>query len=200
MVLRRYNNNYKEKINMKVEVKVLGYELSVELPYNSVEEFDSLAGKKGACLERATQNFMAHTHNARMRKAMVEKLEEVSGIKRESSTDEDGKNVKYTETEQAYVSRVEAQLMGTEEWANIRAEVTKAAQSVPVALETIREFGPNKQMVELARGLINEGRVDDFIAKHNLTLDTDWSNEENVKALAVEVKRIVEEAKKAALL
>ena len=90
---------------MKVDTQVFGLKFDVELPFNSVEEFDQLAGKAGACLDEAVQHVIAHKHLTRVRSAVVSKLEKLTGIERGKTTDESGKNVKYTESEQVYFRR-----------------------------------------------------------------------------------------------
>ena len=60
----------------------LGLEVTVPVP-ESVEEFDKLAGKSGACLESACNNVIYRSILAQFRRKLVVVVEKVSGIKRE---------------------------------------------------------------------------------------------------------------------
>lgn len=185
---------------MNIKTNILGIEVSIELPYNNVEEFDQFMGMSGACLERATQYFLAHTHNARVRRVICNKLEELSGIERECTVNPENKEKKYSESEQRYVSRVEAEMKAAGKWGEIAGQLVAAAEGVRVVAEATRSSAPNKQIMGLARGLIEEGRAEAFCEKHGASIPNDWSNEANVVALANLVKKVVEEAKKQALI
>ncbi|HAU85024.1 MAG TPA: hypothetical protein DCW90_05855, partial [Lachnospiraceae bacterium] len=108
---------------MKETTNVFGLEFDINLPFNTVEEFDQLAGCVGACLKEATQHVIAHKHLGRVRAAVCAKLEELTGIERAKTTAEDGKSVKYAESEQNYFKRVVAEKAGEDNWDDVLAQL-----------------------------------------------------------------------------
>lgn len=69
----------------------VGLKVTYECP-SSVEEFDTLAKKEGACLESAIDNVVYRGNQAAARAAFIEKLEEVTNIARKSHQEADGTN------------------------------------------------------------------------------------------------------------
>lgn len=105
----------------EVQVKSLGLVYPVKVP-ETVEEFDTLAGKVGACLESAIANEIYRGTNAEFRSAFIDALPEATGIQRnaiatgetEEIEDEDGNKstveVTKLEDEGKYFDRVCAEL------------------------------------------------------------------------------------------
>jgi len=104
------------------KVRTLSFNLDVNVP-DSVEEFDQLAGRQGACLEQAVLNIIYRSVLAQFRASFCEALEESTGIAREtkdtgrtrkvktehadgSVTEETEAVLVYSETEVEYVDRV----------------------------------------------------------------------------------------------
>lgn len=61
----------------------LGFDIKVSVP-ETVEEFDKLAGKPGACLDEAISNVVYRGVLAGVRYTFAEKLEAASGVKRKT--------------------------------------------------------------------------------------------------------------------
>lgn len=181
---------------MKETTNVFGIEFDINLPFNTVEEFDQLAGQAGACLREATQHVIAHKHLARVRAAVCKKLEELSGIAREKTTSEDGKNEKFSESEQTYFKRVVAAMGGDENWSSIVEELKAAASAVKFEIVVTRQR-ITKEGLECAKLFIAQGKAEAFAEKRGITLPED--EDEKVEVLAVEIKKALDEARKNAL-
>lgn len=105
----------------EIQVKSLGLIYPVKVP-ETVEEFDELAGRVGACLESAVSNEIYRGTNAEFRSAFIDALPEATGIQRnaiatgetEEVEDEDGNKttveVTKLEDEGKYFDRVCAEL------------------------------------------------------------------------------------------
>lgn len=180
---------------MTVETNVFGIEFNVNTPFNSVEEFDNLAGKVGACLLEATNHVIAHKHLARVRQAVCKKLEELSGIERNYTTAEDGKSKKYTETEQTYVKRVTAELGGSEEWEDILAQLKTVAENVKFEL-VVSVARATKEGLAIADALIASGKAEAFADKYGIELPAD--SDEARTVLAIQAKKVLDEQKRQA--
>lgn len=88
--------------------KTLNLKVSLLVP-STVEEFDSLAGQPGICLQYAIANGIYKQWNHEFRDALCERLEETTGIARttkEEKTKEGKTKTTYTETEQVYLNRL----------------------------------------------------------------------------------------------
>lgn len=176
---------------MKVDTQVFGLKFDVELPFNSVEEFDQLAGKAGACLDEAVQHVIAHKHLTRVRAAVVSKLEKLTGIERGKTTDESGKNVKYTESEQVYFRRVVQERGLGEDWQGIQDELAKTAAAVPFQLVVTRTR-VNKEDMNMANAILASDKCDAVCAK--LGIERTGDNDADAEAIALALKKAREDA------
>ena len=180
---------------MQIETNVFGLNFTVNTPFNSVEEFDNLAGKSGACLLEATNHVIAHKHLARVRSAICKKLEELTGIERSKTVDADGKNLKYTESEQTYFKRVAAERAGGDDWADIEAEIRKVAEGVKFEL-VVSTARVSKEGLAIADALISSGKAEAFAEKYGIELPD--NDEEKRNVLAINAKRVLDEQKRIA--
>lgn len=180
---------------MKVTTNVFGLEFDIETPFNTVEEFDNLAGMVGACLNEATQHVLAHKHLNRVRAAVCKKAEELTGIERAKTTDGDGKSIKYSESEQTYFKRVVAECAGRDDWNDIEAALKDTAASVKFELVVTRSR-VTKEGLAMADALINGGKAEAFAAKYGIELPSDPEEMRNV--LALEVKKVIDEQQRQA--
>jgi hypothetical protein len=75
---------------------------------SSAEEFDLLAGRKGACLEEAIRNVIYRSVNHEFRGLLCDKLEKHTGIEREFKMEGDGEKKRkvFTESEKKYKARL----------------------------------------------------------------------------------------------
>ena len=180
---------------MTIDTNVFGLEINVNVPFNTVEEFDNLAGKAGACLAEATNHVIAHKHLGRVRAVVCKKLEELSGIVREYTTTEDGKSKKYTESEQTYFRRVTAAMGGSENWDSILAELKAAAEGVKFEL-VVTVARATKEGLAMADALIAQGKDQAFADKFGIELPADENEKRQV--LAIQVKKVLDEQKRQA--
>lgn len=180
---------------MEITTNVFGIEFNVKTPYNTVEEFDNLAGKAGACLAEATNHVIAHKHLARVRQAVCKKLEELSGIERAYTTAEDGKSKKYTETEQTYVKRVTVELGGSEDWEGIIAELKNTAEAVKFEL-VVSVSRATKEGLAIADALLASGKASAFAEKYGIDLPSDADEARQV--LAIQAKKVLDEQRRQA--
>lgn len=170
----------------------------------SVEQFDAMAGRAGAALDAAIDNFVAHSHLTRVRKTLVEKLEASTGIARKR----DGK--KYSETESAYIKRLESEL-GEALWTDHRAAADEAFSETEVSLAKMaRSSGISsanvaKKYMDAADKLLAAGKVASFLAKFAPTIELAsivdngaWATEDSQKILGNEMKKVSLEAERTA--
>lgn len=182
--------------------KVLGIEFTMTFPFSDAESFDSFMGKAGACYDRAVQHFIAHSFYARVRSRIVEKLAEISGIERLKETDENGKSVKYKETEEMYVRRVMGEYQNdTAKWESVMAELKAAAEAVEPKAEQVVRSRSNAASRKIAEQIIKSGQAGIFAEKRGLNINGVEGND-LVELIAVEyikVQKEAEEAQKRAL-
>jgi hypothetical protein len=97
--------------------KTMGFDLNIEVP-SSVEEYDKLAGRVGACLDDANQYNLFHSWNGEFRPKFVEAFEKQTGIKRQLNQEaidkaparKDGTKPEIFEQEAKYFKRALAEL------------------------------------------------------------------------------------------
>jgi len=180
---------------MKETTNVFGLEFDINLPFNTVEEFDQLAGCVGACLKEATQHVIAHKHLGRVRAAVCAKLEELTGIERAKTTAEDGKSVKYAESEQNYFKRVVAEKAGEDNWDDVLAQLKETASNVKFELVVTRQR-VTKEGMEMAKALLSSGKAEAFAEKYGFVLPEDEKSK--LEVLAIEVKKALDEQRRQA--
>ena len=122
----------------------------LEVP-ESVEEFDQLAGRQGACLDSAVSNAVFRGHLNKARAAIVTALIEATGIARDVIGKDGDKDV--LESEKDYVDRV---TKGEGKTINDYADVVaKAVDSLgPIDLTGARSGGPTKEYLAAADAVI----------------------------------------------
>lgn len=101
-------------------VKCVGVSYNLQVP-ETAEEYDSMAGKVGACVESANKNVIYRQCNAQFRAKFCELVEDETGIERatkvtgtKTTKDDDGNEtteeiIGYAETEKVYLDRVYAE-------------------------------------------------------------------------------------------
>lgn len=187
----------------KVSTNSLGYKIELPAP-ETVEEFDKLAKKEGACLAEAVKNIFYRSMLPVFRANFIELVENQTGVNRE--TKESGRTrtvdgvtepvMVYTQTEAQYldhVCAVTAQERG-EAVEAVRASFAGLAQQVADSLEfdpaeTMRKTasaGPKKianKWLEIARKLEERGALAKTAAKLTATLGN-WVVEATVESVA----------------
>ena len=148
-----------------VNTTVFGLNYAVELPYNSCEEYDQQAGKAGASCEVVDQYFLAHRHASRVRPVVIAKLEELSGVARESETNEETKAVKYIETEQQYLTRAKAECEAAGNWDSIALVLVEVASDVKAEVIATRTSKVGKEFLEQAKAAIDAGKAEEVKGK-----------------------------------
>jgi hypothetical protein len=94
----------------------VGLKANVLIP-QTVEEFDQLAKRSGACLESASDNVVYRGVLSGVREDLVEAVEKHTGVARLSTTTKKGDKeiVTYTESDGEYLKRVKAEKKWTDE-------------------------------------------------------------------------------------
>lgn len=186
----------------KMTGKVLGIEFNITLPFSDADSFDAFMGKPGACYDRAVMHFLAHSFYTRVRSEVVKKLAELSGIERLSTTDENGKNVKYKESEETYMRRVMGEFQNDpDKWDSIMAALKETAESVDVKAEPVSRSRSNAAARKIAEQIIKSGQAGIFAEKRGFSIDG-VEGSDLVELIAVEyikVQKEAEEAQKRAL-
>ena len=183
----------------KMNGKVLGITFEMTFPFDNAESFDSFMGKSGACYERAVQHFIAHSYYGRVRAEIVKALEKISGIERNKTTDENGKSVKYTETEEQYVRRVMGEL--GDGWSEVESQLAEVASKIAPKADTVTRSRSNAASRKIAEQLIKAGQAQTFADKRGLDI-SGLDGDDLVEAIAIEYNKAikeVEEAQKRAL-
>lgn len=169
----------------------VGFEFPVNNLPATVEEFDQMAQREGACLDAAIGQYIAHTHLTKVRSILCEKAEELTGIEREKE-EEDGK-VTYSESEKKYLDRVEAELQseGRSMYeGDLYAKLVEAASSVEVDLtKQTRSGGSTKvaqKWLDMAKDVIAQGKAEAFAEKFGLTLTGE--EEDDLKTIGSKLK------------
>lgn len=127
----------------------------VKVP-STADEFDQLAGRKGACVEEAIRNIIYRSVNHEFRAKLCAKLEEHTGIPRETKTTGEGDSAKteYTETEKKYKARLIIDGHVDQETCQIFAnEIAKEIKFDPSPSK--RRGGPTKEIQVAAESILN---------------------------------------------
>lgn len=170
----------------------LGIEFTVNGLPSSVEEYDEMAQRQGACLDSAIGQFIAHTHLTKVRSALVAAVEKITGIEREKK-EEDGKT-SFTETEKTYLDRVESEHLQPEGKSlyegDIYTKLQAAAAAVEVDLTKQTRVGASSKLaqkwLDMAGEIVKAGKADAFAAKYGLTYTGE--EEEDLKILGACIK------------
>lgn len=157
----------------------LDLDLQVPAP-ETVEEFDTNAGKPGACLNEAINNVVYRSWLADFRslflhggeievtnadgtksKVKVEGIDDITKIEREGTANDAGEIVKWTETEGKYFARVCAKLQKPA--SEFQAHANKIAKLIPFdAKASPRTFAPKKTAkayLDAATQIIDKGEA-----------------------------------------
>lgn len=127
----------------------------VKVP-STADEFDQMAGRKGACVEEAIRNIIYRSVNHEFRAKLCAKLEEHTGIPRETKTTGEGDSAKteYTETEKKYKARLILSGAVDQERCQIFAnEIAKEIKFDPSPSK--RRGGPTKEIQIAAESILN---------------------------------------------
>lgn len=142
----------------------LGFQINVEGCPETPEEFDSMAGEPGACLDEALTNVIYRGYLNKFRTAVVAALA-ASFQFPTNDTDEPnpkkpGETIKKSEKDTLYVGRLLAELTkaaGSEDAAKsqIQSVFNTVASNLPFTMETIRTGGRiGKEYLDSADNLI----------------------------------------------
>lgn len=135
------------------QVATLGFNLNFNVP-STVEEYDTLAKKVGACLDSAVMNVIYRSVFAKFRSTFADAIENNTGITR--LTEPTGKKVKdeagnetaedavrYTETEKKYFDRVCATLVQDKAFESVEAAAASFATLAQTTIDSI-VFDPSE--------------------------------------------------------
>lgn len=167
----------------------MGIEFTVSGLPATVEKFDEMAQRPGACLEAALSNYLAHNHFSKVRAAVVKALADATGIARK--VEKDGDREVFAETENQYVKRATAELESAgDSIDNYMDALTEAAAAVEVDLtKQIRGAGSDKvaaKWITAAEQIRDAGKLDAVAAKLGVELGND--EEENLSLVGAAVR------------
>jgi len=184
---------------MKNETKeLLGFNVLVVGIVETLKEAIEKAGSEEAVLKDYVSNVLAHSHYTIARRAIVKKLEELSGIKR--LTKKDGEKEVVIEKDAEYIARLETEL-GEDKLRSFDTDVSAAVAAIPVDYTPgTRGSGegsvPAKKWLAYYDQMVTEGKVEFYCEKWNIDQNQD---EESLKyALANKVREVVTAKMKAA--
>ena len=180
-----------------MEGKVLGIEFTMTFPFSDAASFDAFMGKPGACYDRAVMHFIAHSYYTRVRAEVVRKLAELTGIERLKESDENGKSVKFKETEETYMRRVMGEFQSDpDRWNDIMAQLKATAESVEPKAEAVVRSRSNAATRKIAEQIIKSGQAGIFAEKRGLDI-SGLDGADLVEAIAVEYGKAQKEAEEA---
>lgn len=184
--------------------ELLGFNVPVVGIVETLAEAIKASGSEEAVVKDYNNNVLAHSHYTILRRIIVKKLVELTGIKQ--LTEKDGDKDVISEKDAAYIARLETEI-GEEELKKHEKAIAEACGAVPVDYTPgTRGSGsgsatPAKKWLAYYDQFVVEGKLDAFCEKHGIDQSTD---EETLKiAVASKAKEIVlrvqAEALKAAL-
>ena len=184
---------------MKTEnKKLLGFEVPVVGIAETLSEAISAAGSEDAVLKDYNNNVLAHSHYTILRRAIVKKLVELTGVKQLTKTEGDKETI--TEKDAEYIARLYTEL--GEEAVDAHADAVAAVtQAIPVDY-TPGTRGAGEGSKPAAKWLayydlfVKEGKLDKFCAKNGI--DQSLPEAELKVAVASKAKEIVVAAEKRA--
>jgi hypothetical protein len=179
-----------------VNKEILGFSVGVVGVAETIPEFVEAAGSEERLVDLANNYVLFHQHFTKLRNAIVKTLVELTGIKLETE-EKDGKTI-ITETAEEYVGRLEEESANPLQFAD---QVNSAVGAMPVDYkQPVRGLGTTKvaqKWLAYYDAMVEAGKLDAFVEKHDLTLPAD---EEAAKiVVANKVKEIVTHAQQAAL-
>ena len=138
-----------------------------------------MAKQEGACVKRANQQYLDHSHAAKIRSAVCEKVEELTGIERNKEVTD--KKTKFTETENVYISRVEEVLDADGASLSDDAyfpQLQEAVSAIKIDLEKATRSGGSvnnvaKKWMDQVEQLKEAGKFEVFVEKYDVKLGED---------------------------
>lgn len=183
---------------MKTEVnKVLDFDIELRNIPTTIAEAIEQAGSEQEVLDNHINYVVFHSHNTLVRKEMVEFLEQSTGVKRKSH--KDGDTTVIDEKDAAYAKRlrVEHPDLITDE---LVQEIRTKWSEVDFTPGTRGSGKLAKEWLAVYEQLKTLGKLDEFVAKHGLTLVGEL--EQDKKTVGQKAKELIEavaRAQKAAL-
>lgn len=181
-----------------VKKDILGFEVEIPNIPETLAELVAAAGSEQAVLDGALAYTLYHSHFTKLRTAIVEKLEKLTGIARE--TEEVNGKTKVVEKDGSYIARLEEEL-GAETLQGYLAEVQEVSTNLPVSYTpTVRGVGtggkPAQKWLAMVDDLISADKLEAFASKFDIDLtqdESDWRTD-----VAQKLKEVVTNAQRAA--
>ena len=168
----------------------------------TVEDWVALLGAEKVC-DKLQQAVMVHSHLVQFRTKACKYLSENSGFARESNVDDKGK-VTYPKSEGRYISLLgdflEESDRSPEEFRDAlqgimdELDFTKSAQT---RVRGTGESAPAKKYIAIAEALAEEGKLEDFVALHNLPVGN-LEDDEVVVVAARHIRKVLLEQQRKA--
>lgn len=178
---------------MKTETReLLGFNVPVVGVCETLAELVAACGSEEAVVKDGNNQTLAHSHFTILRRAIVKKLVELTGIKQK--TTKDGEKEVVDEKDAAYIARIEEELGGDGSLKKYEAEVAAVCAAIKVDYTPgTRGAGgastPAKKWLAVYDQLVAESKLDAFCQKYGIDQSTD---EESLKiAVANKAKEIV---------
>ena len=188
-----------------VKINSLGLIINFGVP-STVEEYDNLAKKQGACLESGIMNVLYRSTLAKFRPLLADRIENQTSIARKTETvlgkdgqpkkDEDGTVVeKYIESEAEYLDRVCAVLVENKTFASTEAALASFGTLAQEVADTLvfdpsekerQPAGPKKiakAYLEVAQKAADSGKIEALASKLATKLGN-WKVDATVESVA----------------
>lgn len=179
--------------------ELLGFEVPLNGVAETLEEIVSAAGNDTRVVDLANNYVLFHGHYDTVRDKIIETLVKLTGKKLE--TDDKGK---VTEKNTEYIARLEEDddVKAAGGLAAYESQIVEAVNALTVDYtKTVRAAGdsaPAKKWLAYYDQLVADGKLDKFIAKHEI--DISGLDDEAIKVLvARKLKEVVTNAQRAAL-
>lgn len=180
---------------MKTENReLLGFTVPINGICETLAEAITAAGSEDAVLKDYNNNVLAHSHYTIARRAIVNKLIELTGVKMKTETTGTGDSAKtvVVEKESEYIARLETEL-GEETLKEFNSQIASVVGAIPVDYTPgVRGAGataaPAKKWLAYYDQLVTEDKLDAFCSKHGITVEG-----KDVEVLKVEVANKVKE-------
>lgn len=159
---------------MKTETReLLGFEVPVVGVLETLAEAHEKLGSEVEIIDTINAQVLAHSHFTILRRVIVKKVVELTGIKQLTKTE--GEKVVIIEKDAAYIARLETELGEGQLQAQYGEAIKSACAAVPVDYSpSSRGTGsskPAKKWLDYYDALVAQGKIDGFCSKYGITRD-----------------------------
>ncbi len=174
-----------------IQKELLGFSVPVIGVVETISEAITAVGSEAGVVNDLNNQVLAHSHFTVLRRIIIKKLVELSGVKQLGETVGEDEKAKFvvTEKDAAYVARLTDQL-GEEVVKSFETEIAAACSKVEVDYKPgVRGSGegrpPAKKWLAYYDQLVKEDKLGAFCAKHGIDVNQDEDDLKNVVAFKV---------------